>query len=526
MNKLDFLRRLDKELQVLDKEERREILAFYEERFYTGTIYENKTEEQVIAELERPEEIARNVLDEYGVSPKFVKTKEERYSNVSMPKAVLLIAFDVLIASSVIPALFAAAIAILGSSFSYIGTWGLIIGERSTVDEFTFVFLTGAYILLFLFGLVVLEATLWLTRTLVIWHLNVFKIKNRDKFIKKTSKWSLDSWFKKHRRARKLKNLALVFSIIAVVYSGYWIVNHFDWVRAEYEAGEIISETITEDFEAEILAGDQWTIETNLENIKVEIVLVSGDDVVLHHSYYENDNFTYSFDFDNNVVLIENDVDPQVNIFWDPSELFSILSGDVGVRLEVPADLLLEDLDLTTTNATINLTNIDADDMLLRTSNANIIVSNSEVTYKMNLRTSNAKIDVSNIIIGTDMTLNTTNGKIYVDNVTVLGTGELFADTSNSSIQISDVNFSTYEIDSSNGGIRLSNLNVDLHDGLSLVLETSNASIDMEDVYVDVIVGETSNADIDFYNSDTTFHPSNLDLDTSNYQDVDTNVTE
>ncbi len=80
MNKLDFLRKLDRELSVLDKDERKEILAFYEERFYSGTIYENKTELDVINELEAPEVIARNVLEEYGVSPKFIKNTEERYT--------------------------------------------------------------------------------------------------------------------------------------------------------------------------------------------------------------------------------------------------------------------------------------------------------------------------------------------------------------------------------------------------------------------------------------------------------------
>jgi len=44
MNKLDFLRRLNKELGILDEKEKKEILGFYEERFYSGTIYENKTE--------------------------------------------------------------------------------------------------------------------------------------------------------------------------------------------------------------------------------------------------------------------------------------------------------------------------------------------------------------------------------------------------------------------------------------------------------------------------------------------------
>jgi uncharacterized membrane protein len=90
MNKLDFLRKLDKYLEVLDREERREILSFYEERFYTGTIYENKTEEEVIAELESPEAIARNVLAEYGASPKYVKTKAERNTNSNFGQIVLL----------------------------------------------------------------------------------------------------------------------------------------------------------------------------------------------------------------------------------------------------------------------------------------------------------------------------------------------------------------------------------------------------------------------------------------------------
>jgi uncharacterized membrane protein len=526
MNKLDFLRKLNKHLEMLDKEERKEILAFYEERFYTGTIYENKTEEEVIAELERPEVIARNVLSEYGVSAKYVKTKEERYSNVSATKAVLLIAFDVFIASSVIPALFAAAVAIIGSTFSYIGTWGLVIGERSTVDEFTFVFITGAYILLFLFGLVVLEATLWLTRTLIKWHLNVFKLKNRDKYIKKLSHWSLDSWFKKHRGAKRVKNLALVFAIVAVVYTGYWIANHYDWVKAEYGAGEIVSDVITEDFEQEILDGEVWNIETNLENIDIEVVLVSGDDVIVYHSYYEDDDFTYNFDFDNNIILLENDVDPVINVFWDPSELFNILSGNVEIRIEVPADLLLGELDLETSNASIELKNVDAEELIFRTSNAMITLSNSHIANDINLRTSNSRIDVSNVEVGTNMYLHSSNGGIYVDDVVVIGVGDLTAKTTNSLVNISNVNFATYDISTSNGSIKLEDLNTELKDGLDIVIDTSNASIDMEDVYVDDIDAETSNADIKFINTDTTFHPANLSLNTSSYQNVNTNVTE
>jgi hypothetical protein len=37
---------------------------------------------------------------------------------------------------------------------------------------------------------------------------------------------------------------------------------------------------------------------------------------------------------------------------------------------------------------------------------------------------------------------------------------------------------------------------------------------------------DTSNGDIEYMNTDTTFHPDSIELNTSSYQDVDTNVTE
>ena len=526
MNKLDFLRRLDKELRVLDREERKEILGFYEERFYSGTIYENKTEAEVIAELERPEVIARNVLEEYGVSPKFVKVKEERYSNVSPIKAIILIAFDILIASSVIPSLYAAAVAIIGSSFTWFTTLGLMMGERTAVDEYTFAFATGAFILLFLFGLVVLDAALWFTRTLIKWHLNVFKAKNRDKTFKKLSHLSLDSWFKKHRRAKKLKNLASVAAIVAIVISGFWIFNHYDWVQAEYGRGEIISDVITEDFEAEITDMEIWNIETDLENINIEVVLVSGDDVVIKHTYYEDDEFTYDFDFDNNIITIANDTEFEIQFFWNPTDLFTLFSEEIEVRIEVPLDLVLNEMVLKTSNANVDVINVDSDILDIDTSNANVTVTNSVYTGDVSVNTSNAKIDFSNIEVSEDVKLTTSNGKIYVNNIEVTGNGDLVANTSNNGVYISNTNFYLYSIRTSNGPVRLQDLNSSVDDGASLTIDTSNYSISLEDVYINDIDAQTSNGDIDFTNSDTSYHPDSLSLRTSSYQDVDTNVTE
>jgi|GEM_PF-5680673 len=62
-----FLEELKRLLAPLQENERQEILDFYEERFNTGLLYEGKTESQIVDELERPEDIARNVLKEYGL---------------------------------------------------------------------------------------------------------------------------------------------------------------------------------------------------------------------------------------------------------------------------------------------------------------------------------------------------------------------------------------------------------------------------------------------------------------------------
>lgn len=501
MNKLDFLRRLDKELSVLDKEERREILAFYEERFYTGTIYENKTEEEVIADLESPETIARNVLAEYGVSPAYVKTKEERYSNVSTTRVILLIAFDVIVATWIIPTLFSVAISILGSSFSWFGTLPLLFGERTTVDEFVFAFLTSAYVLYFLFGLVVLGAFIFVTKTIVVWHLNTFKIKGREKWIKRLSRYSLDGWFKRHPFWTRLKNIALVASLVGIVYTGLWIFNHYDWVEAEYGAGEIQVETINEDFASEILAGDEWTIETDFDSMDIQIVLTDGDEVTVVHKYYEDDEFTYDFDYDNNILTLTSDLDNQY--FWGVSGIFQLFTENYSVRIEVPSSLVMETATLVTMNGDVDIRNVDFE--------------------TIDITTSNGAIEVTDINMVDHLTVHTSNGSILIKDITVAANGTLDASTSNGSIDVTNTNFQEYYLDTSNGSIELKNLNVTLQDGQVLVADTSNGKIDLENVYVDDITLDTTNGDIDFFNDDTSFIPSNVEQDSTN-GDFSTNV--
>ena len=206
MNKYDFLRKLDRELSPLDRVERKELLDFYEERFYNGTIYENKTEEQVIAELESPEQIARNILIEYGISPRAVKNREayinkekENSSNgeehnvfkekrFNLAELIVLICVDLFVLSWLIPTLFSVVVSLAGSLLSYIGVVGLLVGPSTLYDQHMFLFATGIYIFLFLFMLVILELFIWVLKKSFLYHMKVFKYKKYADLNKKLSK--------------------------------------------------------------------------------------------------------------------------------------------------------------------------------------------------------------------------------------------------------------------------------------------------------------------------------------------------
>ena len=493
MNKLDFLRRLDRELGILDKEEKKEILAFYEERFYSGTIYENKTEEEVISELESPEVIARNVLSEYGVSPKYVKTKEERYTGIDSSQLVVLILFDVFIVSWLIPSLYSIVVGIFGALLSYVGVVGLMVGAHSIADEFLFAFGTGAYILLFIFGLLVLEVSIYVTKKILIYHMNVLKLKNREKISKQLHRFSVEGWFKRHKAANTIKTISLIGALVIMTYSGYHLFIKEGKLISTYSAEPFVTETYTEDLSIDILANESWNITTDLETLNVRIVPTLGTDVTITHTYSEFNDFVLDIDTTNNTITVTNEYTSTFG-WGNITDIFALFGEEEILIIEVPVDLILGDLDISTISGAVDLSDIELN--------------------QLDIQTSNGRIVLDGIIVGADVTLYTSNGEINIQDV--VGQYNLDATSSNGKIYIRNVEFLEYYLGTSNGAINLANLNVNNHDGVKLIADTSNGAIILENVYVLDVTLDTSNGDIEFQNSDETFVVDDLDMDTSN----------
>lgn len=540
MNKLDFLRRLDRELSPLDKTERRELLAFYEERFYNGTIYENKTEEQVVAELESPEVIARNILSEYGISVKEAKsynapriplpgnykrrnekhkqTNQEPYNNdnynsnynsnnnavnnqeakrndnqeydnsrtrrISTSKLIWLLIIDVFVLSWAIPSIFSVVVSLAGSLASYIGVLGFLASDV-VYDQMIFWFLTGAYILLFSFTLVVLEFFIWTVKKTIIWHMKVLRYKKVNDWNKKLSRFSVEGWFKRHKLLKFIKNISGVAAIVVMTYTGFYLWAHYDDINELYIQQEVLTDVQKFDVTDDIADLELWDIYADIDSMNIEVIPTIGNEIIITRTYREDSEADYDVVFDvadNQAAIIHDLPNTVFNFKLSIKDIFAFLQEDE-LTIEVPMELLLGDVTISNTNGTVDLYNLTVDELYVDGSNGKIELNSMTINGDAIIKSSNAVMEVKDSI----------------------GTGELVVLTSNGKIIIRDSAFIDYDLRTSNGRIILENLNVESKNGNDLYAKSSNGSLDFTDVYVAKVDANTSNGDIDYVNTDLNF---------------------
>lgn len=488
MSKKEFLQRLSQGLDLLDEIEKREIIGFYEERFHSGTKYEGKTEEEVVSELESPETIARNVLEEYGINPKYIKTKEQRYSHIDSGQVVGVALFDVFIASWLVPAVFSIAFGLFAALISYVAVVPLIIGEQTIVDQYMFAFLTAGYILLFFIALAILDLSIGLIKRIIVWHLNVFKFKNREKWIKKFSRVSLDRVFKSSGTMKFIKSILIIGSIVTIGYTGY----HLFFSSNQYFATYANTEKQTEEYFTDYVEGDAWNVVTNLDSVDVKIVPSEREDIYVSYTYTDRDGLEIDIDETSNTITLTQEI--EVISFFDFREIVTWFVSPDELIIEVPEELVFDLVDVSVVNGELDISDVNVD--------------------RMNVDLLNGKVVIDHLLLSSDLDVQVTNGSIYVYDTSSPASAELI--TVNGSIIVKNVQFSTYVLETENGKIDLDDLNTDLQDGVLLDAQTTNGSIDLNNVYVLDVVLETTNGSIDYFNEDLSFILDDLDVSTVN----------
>lgn len=203
-----------------------------------------------------------------------------------------------------------------------------------------------------------------------------------------------------------------------------------------------------------------------IDDANTGVVLSPSSDEKLHVTYYENDKSYYEIaERDDGTLSIAK----KDNRKWY-DYFFNINFESVKLSIAVPANYNSK-ITVATSNNIINITDINASDMFLNTSNGKIDVKNVTVSGKLDANTSNGGIYIADSAMAGEIICGTSNGPVAIDTV---GCENVKVKTSNNSITFNAVTTnSSVNAQTSNGGINLEAIKF----GTSLSLQTSNNNV-------------------------------------------------
>ncbi len=460
--KKKFLESLAYYLRNLEQSQRDDILAFYEERFELGITYEGKSESEIVNELESPQQIAKNVLKEFNQYDEqlFKKTPNQ----VEAGPVIGVVFLDVFFISWFVPMMFTILV-------SLIAGWGaltLSLFSSRFIESSTSVF--GSYV--FMIGVVILWLMLLIglyegIRQFVYWVITIHtKAFGRGVPIQLESFFnqiSIKRLIQKNTQLRFYSRILFVIGLASLMLGGFVTFAQTGMLGGFTEAPEAVEV----DFRVTPSSADQLKINAELINAGITVKTHDSSDILIIGEISENE--PVEIVYEEGVLSLVQAAQIRIVLFQ-----FNFRTLHQRLTVYVPQDMVVTDVEIQTTNASIS-------------------VENTELS-KLNASTTNGSITVSNVSSETLITLRTTNGRFNLNNVSA----------------------TSYDIVTTNGKIVLRNLNDAAEPGSNLYAKSTNGSVELENVYVHQVTLKTTNGDIDFYNQDRSFFVSRVDANTTN----------
>jgi len=481
-----FMYELKGYLSQLEEDEREEILRFYEERFFTGKVYEGKTEEEIIGELERPEDIARNVLKEYGYAFKS-EDNSGQTQDVNAGKILGVVVFDLFIASWLVPVMLSVTVAVIVSLVAFLGSVLFFSWSSVGAGVFMVIAIIGyAY----LWGLLVLwlyDTLLSFTSWLLKWHLEVIGFADRD-WPRQINKFKVSHFFKRHPRHLRFKNrLKVVGFLMILVGVGYNLFT-FGTIGLSGSSSELVDYS---DMEVITNTNASWYFESDMDVGNVEFHRHDSDELLVEASVIENTEMTIDIDSVNKTLTLTNEIEFPFFNFTGFIHLFRNESQTIDIYL--PNDFEFESLSIEHMNGSVVLR-----DMTMNT---------------LNIETMNGTIELLDVNVATPSELGTTNGDIDIKN-SVMDVVDV--STTNGHIKISKLTGKSIELETTNGRISLENINDSSAFDTFLDASTTNGEITLINVYMNDVTLHTTNGSISYENDERTFILDDLDVSTTN----------
>ncbi len=462
MTKREFLNQLSYHLTQLNNEERKEIMSFYEDRF-NNAIYEGKTEEDVIAELETPEQIAKNVLLEYGIEK---RVKDKRVD----PASVMgLIFFDLFVSSWLIPVLFTISGSLVISWFSYFTVFGTFFKYGFGTGLATFIITTGGFALFLVFIIYFIALSVKLILSIFSWHVRVFSGDHSAPLALKVDTFNAFDYLRQIKITHAvLGTIALAGLVVSVGGGAIW--------RATSKPVEQI-EGVLEVYEFDVADLDNYTLEVDLMNAAVDIEYGTTDQIVIRHQNNSEADVVYT-ELTNGLKVVDHS---QYN-FWENVTGLDFFIQFMNKELAYEADTMV------------------------------IYIPEGMTFAELSILTVNGALDIEGMN-ATIIDLETANGIIDLTEVTA---DSIKVTSVNGEIHLDDVFGSSVYIEGVNGEIAITDVNTATNDGEKLDITLVNGEIIITDAYFRVVNVDNVNGDIDYRNSDHNYVADSINLNTVN----------
>lgn len=462
MTQKEYLLELEQEIELLDADIAEEVLDHFQARFSDALRYENKSEEDVIQELGTPRQLAKRIYESYGIKDSVWTSA--RNANLNLSQVVLVLLFDVLIASWMIPLMIFLVLTGFASfiTFPFVITAlpGLVLQDAVLVV----ILAIGAYSLLLLFALGLAELGVLLIKNILILNFRILTPQNRTT-TRLLKNLSLFSWMRQVKLGRNIFiNLGMI-GLTLVSVSFLFLLNTGTQVGDIFGVQPEITQVITEDLQSLIDSEDVYNVVIQIGNADVRLLTNPTSQMTITREFNIQDGYRYSYNESNKTLFI------------------------------------------TTTSEVI-------DEGFFRTYNASYTISLPQELFLgvVTIRVANADIDIEGVRAD-DITITQEAGEIFIYDVNVVET-EIFA--TDSVVRLFDSYSQVVNVQLDRGVVRLDRLNDIISDGLFMTVAVNDAIIDIEDSYFRNYDVANITGDIYLQNSNLIYQPTSLRITSAN----------
>lgn len=462
MTQKEYLLELEQEIELLDADIAEEVLDHFQARFRDALRYENKSEDDVIQELGTPRQLAKRIYESYGIKDSVWTSA--RNANLNVSQVILVLLFDVFVASWMIPLMIFLVLTGFASfiTFPFVITAlpGLVLQDAVLVV----ILAIGAYSLLLLFALGIAELGVLLIKNILILNFRILTPQNRTT-TRLLKNLSLFSWMRQVKLGRNIFiNLGMI-GLTLVSVSFLFLLNTGTQVGDIFGVQPEITQIITEDLQPLIDSEEIHNVVIQIGNADVRLLTNPTSQMTITREFNIQDGYRYAYNESNNTLFI------------------------------------------TTTSEVI-------DEGFFRTYNANYTISLPEKLFLgvVTIRVANADVDIEGIVAD-DISITQESGELFIYDINVVET-EIFA--TDSVIRLFDSYSQVVNVQLDRGFVRLDRLNDIITDGLFLTVAVNDALIDIEDSYFRNYDVASISSDIFLQNSNLIYQPASLRITSAN----------